>query len=78
MFKFHEIENTVIAELTDENFVISDVQDVVDLLGNVTFSDCSRLIISENNLSPDFFRLKTGLAVRSCRNSQTTELNWRL
>jgi hypothetical protein len=62
MVKIHEIENTVIAELTDENFVISDVQDAVDLLGNVTFSGCSSVIIHENNLTADFFILKTGLA----------------
>ena len=62
MFKFHEIENTVIAGLTDENFAISDVQDAVDLLGNISFSGCSRIIIMERNLSPDFFRLQTGLA----------------
>jgi hypothetical protein len=62
MFKFHEIENTVIAEMTDEIFVISDVQDAVDLLGNLSFSGCSRIIIRERNLSPDFFRLQTALA----------------
>jgi hypothetical protein len=62
MFKFHEIEKRVIAELMDENFVISDVQDAIDLLENVTFSDCSRIIIRESNLNADFFRLQTGLA----------------
>ena len=62
MFKFHEIENTVIAELSDENFIISDVQDAVDLMGNLSFSGSSTIIIRESNLTPDFFRLQTGLA----------------
>ena len=62
MFKFHEIENTVIAELTDESFIISDVQDAVDLMGNLSFPGCSRIIIQESNLTADFFRLQTGLA----------------
>jgi hypothetical protein len=62
MFKFHEIENTEIAELTDENFIISDVQDAVDLMGNASYSGCSMIIIRESNLNADFFRLKTGLA----------------
>ena len=62
MFKFHEIEKKVIAELTDENFVISDVQDAVDLMGNVSFSGYSRIIIREKNLAADFYRLHTGLA----------------
>jgi hypothetical protein len=62
MFKFHEIEKTIIAELTDENFIISCVQDAVDLLGNATYYGCSRIIISESNLTADFFSLKTRLA----------------
>jgi hypothetical protein len=62
MFNFHEFEKTIIAELTNENFIISDVQDAVDLLGNATFSGCSSVIVRESNLTADFFVLKTGLA----------------
>ena len=62
MFKFHDIQNTSVAELTDENFIISDVQDAVDLMGNLSFSGCSRIIIRESHLTADFFRIKTRLA----------------
>lgn len=52
----------IIAELTSENFVISQPQDVLDIFGDLMFSDCDRLIIHQRNLHADFFDLKTRLA----------------
>ena len=54
--------NITIAELTDENFVISQAQDILDIFGNLMFENCDRLIIREKNLHSDFFDLKTRLA----------------
>lgn len=54
--------NITIAELTDENFVISQAQDILDIFGNLMFEDCDRLIIHERSLHTDFFDLKTRLA----------------
>ena len=51
-----------IAELTDENFVISQAQDVLDIFGDLMFAGCDRLIIHERSLHTDFFELKTRLA----------------
>jgi hypothetical protein len=51
-----------IAELIDEQFLISKPQDVLDLFGNLIAANCTRLIIHERNLHADFFNLKTGLA----------------
>jgi hypothetical protein len=62
MFKLHKIENTVIAELTDQNFKISQTQDALDLMGDLISDNCSSMIIHENNFHGDFFRLHTGLA----------------
>ena len=62
MFKLHKIENTVVAELTDEHFIISQGQDVLDLMGDLINDDCNKIIIREENLHADFFRLHTGLA----------------
>jgi hypothetical protein len=62
MLIFHNIENIEIAELTDRMFVLSDVQDVLDLMGDCGVNSCNRMIIREENLTPDFFRLHTGLA----------------
>jgi hypothetical protein len=62
MLKLHKIENTVVAELTDENFIISDAQDVLDLMGDLIMDNCNMIIIHENNLHEKFFRLHSGLA----------------
>jgi len=50
------------AELTDENFVICQAQDILDIFGNLMFSGCDRPIIHEKSLHTDFFDLKTRLA----------------
>jgi len=62
LLKYFEIENTVIAELTDEKFIISQPQDILDLIGDSVSYNCNRLMIREKNLHADFFRLHTGLA----------------
>jgi hypothetical protein len=62
MLKFHKSGNRTVAELTDQNYIISSVQDALDLIGNAGSEDCSSFIIKEGNLHPDFFRLQTRLA----------------
>jgi hypothetical protein len=62
MLKYYEIDNTVIAELSDENVVISQTADILDIMGDCLSKNCNRIIIRESNLNPDFFRLHTGLA----------------
>ncbi len=62
MIKFHDIAGVQIAEVTDSEFQIASVQDAVDLLGELYFKNCSNIILREQNLHPDFFRLHTGLA----------------
>jgi hypothetical protein len=63
MIKYHEVAaNLLIAELTDNELIISETQDMLDIMGEVVFNHCSRIIIHEKNLHPDFFSLKTKLA----------------
>jgi hypothetical protein len=62
MFKFHTINNKIIAELTDKGYVISEVQDAIDLMADLSFQGCGRMIIYEKNLIKDFFDLSTGFA----------------
>jgi hypothetical protein len=63
MFKFYSVsEKLNIAELADESFLIQEVQDAVDLLGEATYNRCDRIVIYEKNLHDDFFQLKTKLA----------------
>jgi hypothetical protein len=61
--KYHHPDSEFsIAELSEENFVISQPQHVLDIFGNLMFTNCDRLIIRERNLHADFFDLKTRLA----------------
>lgn len=63
IFRYHKTnDNSLIAELTDESFLINEVQDVLDLFGSLGPSECNKIIIRKHNLSEDFFDLKTRLA----------------
>lgn len=63
MINYHKtVDNKLIAELIDDNYVIRETQDAVDLLGESVLNNCNRIIIYEKNLHPDFFDLKTRLA----------------
>jgi hypothetical protein len=62
MLKFLEIGNVVIAELINETLIISEVQEMLDLMGDSGANNCYNLILNEKNLHPDFFRLHTGFA----------------
>jgi hypothetical protein len=42
MLKFHKIENIVIAEVTDERFIISQTQDALDLMGDSGSNNCNK------------------------------------
>jgi len=62
MIMFHETGSVKIAEVTDDNFKISSVQDAVDLLGDMYYNNCNAIVLKEVNFHPDFFTLHTGLA----------------
>jgi hypothetical protein len=62
MLRFDLYEKVVVATLTDDDLLISDVQLILDLMGDAGFNNCNRMIVKERNLHPDFFRLHTGLA----------------
>jgi hypothetical protein len=58
----HPTPDNSIAEITDEYFLISQPQDVLEIFGDLMAEDCERLIIQERNLHADFFDLKTRFA----------------
>jgi hypothetical protein len=63
MLKYHRIKGEIIAaELAGNNFIISDIPDVLDLIAEAGLHGCSSLIISANSLDDRFFDLKTGIA----------------
>lgn len=62
MLDFQYKNNTKIAVLNDVAFIISCIQDAVDLLGEAGFEGCNSIIVCEKNLHVDFFDLRSGLA----------------
>ena len=56
-----EHENAKIVKVPDGT-VIDSVSYATDLLGNADYLGANKVIISESNLNPQFFDLKTGLA----------------
>jgi hypothetical protein len=63
MIKYHKTtNNNLIAELSDKKFIIAEVQDILDLFGNLGTIDCNNIMIRESNLHDNFFNLNTRLA----------------
>jgi hypothetical protein len=60
--EIHEVNNVKIAEVVSPNMVIGNAEEGLDLLGNLYYQDCDKVIIHEKNITPDFFDLKTGIA----------------
>lgn len=51
-----------IAELRDVEQIINTVQDALDVLGNADYLGADAVIVYENQLNPEFFNLRSGLA----------------
>ena len=60
--KIHTIDNRKIAEIISDNIVLQTVEDVVDLIGNMSYQGFDKLIIHEENMISDFFELKNKIA----------------
>ena len=60
--KTHDIDKIKIAELISEDTLINNIEDVLDLLGNLYYQDFDKIIIYDKNITPDFFDLKNGIA----------------
>jgi hypothetical protein len=58
----HQNNNIKVAEIISEKIIINKVKDALDLMVNVDYLGSRQIILHSNNITPDFFRLKTGLA----------------
>jgi hypothetical protein len=58
----HHINDTKIAEIISDTFVIKTTADGLDLLGNLYFQDFDKIVVQEKNIAPEFFDLKNGMA----------------
>lgn len=63
MIKFHKTDSRdAIAEMVMGSAPISSSGDILDIMGDIGYQGCSKLIVHVSDLSPDFFDLRTGLA----------------
>lgn len=58
----HSVNEIKIAEIVSDEMIIQSAQDGLDLLGNVYYQGFDKIIIYENNITPEFFDLKTKMA----------------
>ena len=61
-YKIHKIKEHIICELISDDIIINNLQDAIDILGNAHYLAVNKIILYQNQLSPDFFDLKTRLA----------------
>lgn len=58
----HETASGRIAEITDNEKLVTTAQDGLDLMADLYYQDVEKIILHEKDLAPAFFDLKTGLA----------------
>jgi len=51
-----------IAEVTRGSLTIISPSDMLDVMGDVSYSGCSRMIIHSDSLSDEFYDLRSGIA----------------
>ncbi|WP_027373270.1 MULTISPECIES: DUF4180 domain-containing protein [Chryseobacterium] len=62
VIKSHEINNIRIAEVISNEVIIQSAQDGLDLMGNIYYQGFDKIVLYEENITPDFFDLKTKIA----------------
>lgn len=62
MIRYHTLSLVTIAEILQGSDLISGPDDILDIMADVGYHDCNRIIIYDTCLHQDFFNLKTGLA----------------
>ncbi len=60
--EIHEKGDRKIAEVTADGILITNAEEALQILADLYYQECDGIILHEQNISPDFFDLKTGLA----------------
>lgn len=58
----HHVTGNKVAEVTSENTIMKNLEDALELIGNLYYDDISKVIVYEKNLIPDFFDLQNKFA----------------
>ena len=76
--EIHQQDDIKIAELTAPQLLVTNAEDGLQLLVDLYYQDFDKIILHEENITSDFFDLKTGLAAKSYRNSPILGFGWLL
>jgi hypothetical protein len=57
-----EVNGICIAEIISDSIEIKNTQDALNIMANCGYQGAGKIIIHEQNVIPDFFDLKTGIA----------------
>jgi len=60
--KNHQHKAAQIAELISDELIIKTTEDGLDVMGNLYYQGFDKIIIHQQNITPDFFDLKNGMA----------------
>jgi hypothetical protein len=60
--EIHRINEIQIAEITSDTVFLKTADDALDVIGHLYFHDTDKIVIHQNNITPDFFDLKSGIA----------------
>lgn len=58
----HQRNDTLISQLISDKVEIINVNDSLDLIGDSSYLGANKVIVKKENICPDFFDLRTGIA----------------
>lgn len=60
--KTHQTSGLKIAEIISDEIILKNLEDGLDLIGNIGYQGFDKMVLYEKNITPDFFNLRTKLA----------------
>ncbi|GIP22027.1 DUF4180 domain-containing protein [Paenibacillus sp. J22TS3] len=55
-------DDSKVAVITSDQLVISNINDALDVMMNAKYQGCDKILLRKENITEDFFELKTKLA----------------
>ncbi len=60
--QINEINGVKMVEVVADGIVLSNIDDALDIIGNTGYLDVYKVMVKEEQVTPDFFDLKTKIA----------------